>query len=78
MLAWSLQVPAVQTGLLLLFELIGWVVQTQIEGEQAAASTAPASCVRSQKLTIPSHQICTVSVITFMPPLCVVPEAKIL
>ncbi len=69
---------AVQTGLLLLFEMIGWVVLTQLEGEQAAASTAPASCVQSHKLTIPPHYTCTVSVNALTPPKCVVPEAQIL
>lgn len=37
--------PDVQTGLLLLFEMNGWVVLTQLEGKQAAASTAPANRV---------------------------------
>ena len=69
---------AVQTGLLLLSEMTGWVVLTQLEGEQAAASTAPASCVQSQELTMPPHYTCTVSVIAFTPPMCVVPEAHIL
>ncbi len=66
---------AVQIGLLLLFEMNGWVVLTQLEGEQAAASTAPTGCVQSQKLTKPPHYTCTVSVIAFTPPMCVVPEA---
>ncbi len=70
--------PAVQTGLLLLFEMNGWVVLTQLEGAQAAASTAPASCVQSQKLTQPPHYTYTVSVIAFTPPMCVVTEAHTL
>ncbi len=69
---------AVQTGLLLLFEMNGCVVLTQLEGAQAAASTAPASCVQSQKLTKPPHYTCTVSVIAFTSPKCAVPDVDML
>jgi len=52
---------AVQTGLLLLFEMNGWVVLSQLEGGQAAASTAPASCVQSETdytATLHLHCVC--------------------